>query len=189
MRTRIVCFTSVVLVILLVAATGCTQAGTGSANATTAAATSATPVETTAVAPAGSPAANQTSNETLVAFVKEAVAYASTNGKDAAIAEFNKPNGSFVRGELYLYAYDVNGTTIVHPVNPEMLGVNRINETDAHGNYFIKDLRDAAENGSGFVQFYYINPVHNRTVEKKLGYVEMVDNDWFIGSGIYEGSA
>ncbi|MFA5331050.1 MAG: cache domain-containing protein [Methanoregula sp.] len=110
-------------------------------------------------------------------------------GKDAAIAEFSKANGSFVRGELYLYAYDVNGTTVVHPVNPEMPGINRINESDAHGNYFIRDLLDAAENGSGFVEFYYINPVHNRTVEKKLGYVERVDNDWFIGSGIYEGPA
>ncbi|MFA5331051.1 MAG: hypothetical protein WC342_01620 [Methanoregula sp.] len=43
MSARKVCFISVVLVILLVATTGCTQAGTGSANVTTVATTQATP--------------------------------------------------------------------------------------------------------------------------------------------------
>jgi len=165
------------MIALLAAATGCTQAGTGSASAVP----STTPTITTPQA--------LTANETLVAFVKEAVAYAGTNGKDAALAEFNRPNGSFVRGELYIYAYDFNGTTIAHPFNPEKIGVNRINETDAHGNYFIKDLRDAAENGSGFVEFYYINPAHNRTVERKLGYVEKAGDSWWLGSGIYLGEA
>jgi len=160
---------------------GCTQAGPGAA--------AVTPQATPSVVPETTAAGSLTSNGTLVAFVKEAVAYAKTNGKEAALAEFDKTNGSFVRGELYLYAYDFNGTTIAHPFNPEKIGVNRLNETDAHGNYFIKDLRDAAMNGSGFVGFYYINPAHNRTVEKKLGYVEKVDNDWFVGSGIYQGSA
>jgi len=105
------------MIALLAAATGCTQAGTGSASAVP----STTPTITTPP--------SLTANETLVAFVKEAVAYAGANGKDAALAEFNRPNGSFARGELYIYAYDFNGTTIAHPFNPEKIGVNRINET------------------------------------------------------------
>ncbi|MDD4126443.1 MAG: cache domain-containing protein [Methanomicrobium sp.] len=130
-----------------------------------------------------------TSNETLTAFVDSAVAYAKANGKEAALAEFSNPDGSFVKGELYIYAYDFNGTTIAHPFNPEKISVNRLNETDAHGNLFIKELRDMALNGSGFVSFYYINPAHNRTVESKLGYVEKVDDEWWLGSGIYAGPA
>jgi cytochrome c len=126
-----------------------------------------------------------TSNETLVAFVDSAAAYAKTHGREKALAEFNNPNGSFVRGELYIYAYDFNGTTLAHPFNPEKIGVNRLAEPDAQGGYFIKDLRDAAIKGSGFVRFYYINPVHNRSIEPKLGYVEKVDDDWWLGSGIY----
>ena len=128
-----------------------------------------------------------TSNETLVAFVDSAATYAKTNGKEKALAEFNNPNGSFVNGELYIYAYDFNGTTLAHPFNPEKVGVNRLNEPDAHGGLFITDLRNMARNGNGFVRFYYINPVHNRTVEAKLGYVEKIDNGWFLGSGIYTG--
>jgi cytochrome c len=126
-------------------------------------------------------------NATMVAFVKEAVVYAQAHGKEAALYEFSKKNGSFFRGDLYIYAYDFNGTTIAHPVNPEKIGVNRLDEKDALGNYFIRELRDKASNGSGFVEYYYINPVHNNTVEKKLGYVEKAGDDWWLGSGIYLG--
>lgn len=59
------------------------------------------------------------SNETLVAFVDRAAAYVNTYGKEKALAEFNDLNGSFIEGELYIYAYDFNGTTLAHPVNPE----------------------------------------------------------------------
>jgi signal transduction histidine kinase len=127
--------------------------------------------------------------EEMVAFVREAVAYAQQNGKDKALAEFSARNGSFFRGDLYIYAYDYNGTTIAHPVNPEKIGVNRLNEKDAEGNLFIQDLRQAAYNGTGFTTYTYINPVHNNTVEKKLGYVMKVDDSWWLGSGIYIGPA
>jgi cytochrome c len=129
------------------------------------------------------------SKEQMVSFVKEATAYAHSHDRETSLAEFSNKNGSFVRGDLYLYAYDFNGTTIAHPVNPEKIGVNRLYEPDALGNYFIYNLRAAAINGSGFVEYYYINPVHNNAVEKKLGYVEKVDDTWWLGSGIYYGPA
>ena len=132
---------------------------------------------------------NITSNETLVSFVDNAVAYAQAHDRDKVLAEFSNPNGSFVRGELYIYAYDFNGTTLAHPFNPEKIGVNRLNETDAQGGLFIRNLRDAARNGNGFVWFSYINPAQNNTVESKLGYVQKVDDTWFLGSGIYYGPA
>lgn len=125
--------------------------------------------------------------EELVAFVRRAVSYAKTEGREKALSEFDKKNGSFFEGELYIYAYDFNGTTIAHPVNPEKIGVNRLSEKDAAGGLFIRDLRDAALNGSGFVEYYYINPTHNNAIEKKLGYVMKVDDTWWLGSGIYAG--
>ncbi len=129
------------------------------------------------------------SNETLVAFVESAVEYARVNGKEKALAEFSDPNGSFVRGELYIYAYDFNNTALAHPFDPEKIGVNRMDELDAFGNPYTQQFLDAAKNGSGFVRFYYVNPAHNRTVESKLGYVMKVDDDWWLGSGVYTGPA
>jgi cytochrome c len=175
-----------VLIILVLFAAGCTQAP--APVQTPARAGAETVIEV--VSPAVTPAAPQTATkEEMVAFVQEAVAYAQQNGKEKALAEFSNRNGSFFRGVLYIYAYDYNGTTIAHPVNPEKIGINRLKEEDAEGNPFITDLRQAAYNGTGFATYTYINPVHNNTVEKKLGYVMKVDDSWWLGSGIYIGPA
>jgi len=159
-------FLLVVLILMLLLASGCVQPEVRN---------------TTGTSPEPS------TRDAMVAFVKEAVLYAHTHGRDAALAEFSKKNGSFFRGDLYIYAYDFNGTTIAHPVNPEKIGVNRLFEPDAMGHPFIHELRAQAQNGSGFSEYYYINPVHNNSVERKLGYVEKVDGDWWLGSGIYVG--
>jgi cytochrome c len=175
-----------VLIVLFLLTAGCTQAP---APVQTPARTGAeTVIEV--VSPAVTTAASQTATkEEMVAFVQEAVAYAQQNGKETALAEFSNRNGSFFRGVLYIYAYDYNGTTIAHPVNPEKIGINRLKEEDAEGNLFITDLRQAAYNGTGFATYTYINPVHNNTVEKKLGYAMKVDDSWWLGSGIYVGPA
>jgi len=167
-----------ILIVLLIFSAGCTGG--------TAPVPSSNTVPAMPITPTASPLATK---EEMVAFVKEAVSYAHTNGKEKALAEFSSRNGSFFRGVLYIYAYDINGTTIAHPVNMEKIGVNRLNETDAEGNLFIRQLRSAATNGTGFVTYSYINPVHNNAVEKKLGYAMSVDPTWWLGSGIYLGPA
>jgi cytochrome c len=176
------------LIIAFLFSTGCTQNPapvTAQIPVSAVSATTPAPVLSSAT-PAVPPVATK---EEMVAFVNEAVTYAKQNGKEKALAEFSNPNGSFFRGVLYIYAYDMNGTTIAHPVNPEKIGVSRLNEKDAEGNLFIQDLRQAAINGTGFVTYYYINPTHKNTVEKKLGYAMIVDSTWWLGSGIYQGPA
>ncbi len=126
-------------------------------------------------------------NETLVAFVDSAVAYVHEQGKERALREFSDPHGRFVRGELYIFAYDFNGTTLAHPVNPEKIGINRLNETEGNVGVFLSNMSAVARNGSGFYRFSYINPVRNRTMESKLGYGVKVDDTWWLGSGVYAG--
>jgi len=175
-----------ILIIAFLISAGCTQ--TAPAPQAPVPLTGAVVAETSQ--PAEVTAVPQTATkDEMVAFVQEAVAYAKQNGKENALAEFSRRNGSFFRGVLYIYAYDYNGTTIAHPVNPEKIGVNRLQEPDAEGTWFITNLREAAYNGTGFTTYTYINPVHNNTVEKKLGYVMKVDESWWLGSGIYSGPA
>jgi cytochrome c len=168
------------LLVLFMFSAGCMQAPEPAPVAAKIATESSSPAVTAAVP-------QNATKEEMVSFVQEAVDYAHRNGREKALAEFSSRNGSFFRGVLYIYAYDYNGTTIAHPVNPEKIGVNRLNEKDAEGNLFIRDLREAAYNGSGFATYTYINPVHNNAVEKKLGYVMKVDDSWWLGSGIYSG--
>jgi polar amino acid transport system substrate-binding protein len=121
----------------------------------------------------------------LISFVESAVAYAQENGKDRALREFSNKTGSFVGGDLYIYAYDFNGTNIAHPFKPEWIGEDKLNLTDSNGILLIRDLINVAKKGSGFTYFIFPNPAHDNVDELKLGYAMKVDENWWLGSGIY----
>jgi len=126
------------------------------------------------------------SNKTeLVSFVESAVAYAQENGKDKALKEFSNKTGTLVCGDLYIYAYDFNGTNIAHPFKPDWIGKNKLNLTDSNGVPFIKNLINVAEEGKGFTYFIFPNPAHGNRDEFKIAYVMKVDDNWWLGSGIY----
>ena len=50
---------------------------------------------------------------------------------------------------------------------------------------FIQDLRDLAWNGGGFTYYVYPDPTRDMSPRLKIGYVAKVDDDWWLGSGIY----
>jgi polar amino acid transport system substrate-binding protein len=126
------------------------------------------------------------SSEQLVAFVEKAYEYAQAHGKEIALREFNNKTGRFVDGELYIFAYDTEGNTLALPFQPELLGKNRWNTTDANGTAFIQELISTAQSGGGFVHYLYLDPADNYKIKPKLSYAMIVDQDWFIGAGIYE---
>jgi len=124
-------------------------------------------------------------NETeLVSFVESAVAYAHENGKDMALKEFSNKTGPFVQGELYIYAYDFNGTCLAHPFIPK-IDKNELDLTDSNGILIIRDLIHIAKEGNGFTYFIFPNPAHDNNDELKISYVKKVDDNWFLGSGLY----
>lgn len=125
------------------------------------------------------------SPEELVAFVEKAYEYSHIHGQEAALREFNNQTGQFVDGELYIFAYDSTGNTLALPFQPEVIGTNRWNITDANGAAYIQDAVTTAQSGGGFIRYLYADPADNLTVKQKLSYVMMVEPGWFIGAGIY----
>jgi ABC-type amino acid transport substrate-binding protein len=128
----------------------------------------------------------------LAAFVQSASAYAADVGEKAALAEFQQKYGRFSQGNLYIYAYNYNGTLIAHPYQPDLVGTNRTNWTDVRGLPFVRTCEYIAMNGGGYVAYLYPAPVGGVIDEKaldtyqpKIGYVYPVDEHWWIGSGIY----
>lgn len=119
------------------------------------------------------------------AFVDQAVSYAKANGKDQALKEFMNPQGAFFRGELYIFAYDFEGTVISHGAKPALVGKNLLRLKDAKGLSVIEELRNIAQGGDGWLKYYWENPVAKK-VMPKLGYVVKVDDSWWLGSGMYE---
>jgi len=158
------------ILITLAIAAGCTECGAGPAPAPL-------PVTT------AGPAMHSVSNETLVSFVDSAVAYAKVQGTERALSEFNNRNGSFMQGDLYIFAYGYNGTTLAHPINPEAIGKPR----EGANAVFVKEMADVVRNGSGFYRYVYINPRDINILESKLGYGRQVADDWWLGSGVYTG--
>lgn len=135
--------------------------------------------------PANISATIGTPHSDLVSFVEEALAYAHSNSRDRALKEFSNKTGSFVRGDLYIYAYDFQGTNIAHPFKSDWIGVNKLNMTDSNGIPYIKNLIRVAKEGKGFTYFIFPNPAHGSRDEFKVGYAMKVDDNWWLGSGIY----
>lgn len=169
------CLLALALVLAAALCAGCTNPATPPGNQSGAA-------PTATAAPA--PASNATPEE-LVAFVERAYEFAHVHGKEAALREFNNPTGRFVDGELYIFAYDPNGTTLALPFQPDLLGTSRWNATDSSGTPYIREIVGAAKTGGGFVRYLYPDPAENFTVKQKLSYAMMVDPGWLIGAGIY----
>jgi len=94
--------------------------------------------------------------------------------------------GRFVEGDLYIFAYDPEGNTLALPFQPDLIGKNRWNTTDANGTTYIQDLIRSAQSGGGFVHYLYLDPADNYKIKPKLSYAMMVDQGWLIGSGIYD---
>ena len=117
--------------------------------------------------------------------VKQAAAYVQYQGKEKALAEINTPNGMFDKGELYVFAYDLQGVMLAHPKTPALIGQNLITVPDAEGKLFRKEIVEKAKSkGSGWVDYMYLNPETKRQ-EHKSTYFQKV-GDIIICCGVYK---
>jgi len=129
-------------------------------------------------------AAERGTPEEAKMMVEKAVVYLNEQGKDQALAEFNKPDGLFVKGDLYVFAYNMDGVMVGHP-NPKLIGVNLLDKTDSKGKLFRKEINELAKTkGSGWVDYTYLNPV-SKQEEPKTTYIQRVD-DLIICCGAYK---
>jgi len=119
------------------------------------------------------------------ALVEKAAAFVKANGKDAALKEFSKAKGQFDKGELYVFAYDMNATIVAHPKNPKLIGKNLLDVPDTDGKFFRKEIMETARTkGSGWVDYKYLNP-ETKKVEAKTTYVLKV-GDLVLCCGTYK---
>ncbi|PKL63056.1 MAG: sodium:calcium antiporter [Methanomicrobiales archaeon HGW-Methanomicrobiales-2] len=118
-------------------------------------------------------------------FVAGAALYAREHNRTDALAAFNDPDGEFVRDELYIFAYDMNGTVLALPFQQALIGTDRSGVHDSSGVAYIYSMSRVAAEGGGSVYYVYPNPANGYAEELKLGYVMPVDGTWFVGSGIY----
>jgi cytochrome c len=123
---------------------------------------------------AGATAAAPTKDEVVVV-VKKAVEFYRANGREKSLVEFNKKDGRFAKGEDYVDVHDLNGVCIAHPISPAKVGLNRLDQSDSAGKFYVKDLVDAAkQKPSGWIEYVMKNPTTGK-LENKTAYWEMHD--------------
>lgn len=174
-------------VIVALLAVGCTDTGSPDTGNTSLVQSGAT--QPPSIAPACVPPA---SPEQLAAFVQNASAYAATVGERTALAEFSKKDGQFTRGDVYVFAYDSNGTYLATPYEADQIGKNRKNWTDIRGLPVIRVGATTAAAGGGFIAYLYpapkegaIDEKERDTYEPKIAYVAPAGTTWWIGAGMY----
>ncbi|HXH54413.1 MAG TPA: cache domain-containing protein [Gammaproteobacteria bacterium] len=122
--------------------------------------------------------------EDALNLIEEAIAYMKANGKDAALKAFNKQEGAFVKGELYVFALDYQGVLLANMNNPDAVGKNLNDAQDSEGVYFNKNLIAKAKSGGGWVTYRYQNPT-TKKIGCKNSYVMPTDMDYLLGVGYY----
>jgi len=97
----------------------------------------------------------------------------------------NDPKGQFVKGALYVFAYDLNGTMMANTAKPALVGQNVLDVPDADGKKFRREIIDIAQkNGSGWVDYKTLHP-KTKAMEQKTTYFEKAD-DLVFACGIYK---
>ncbi len=124
--------------------------------------------------------------EEVKAFVNEGVKLCQEKGTEACLKEFNDPNGAFIRGELYMFAYDFNGVNKALGSNAKLVGKNLYKLKDASGLMLIQELIKIAQtNGEGWLDYMWSHPIKKKITPKR-SYIKRIDGDMFIGTGFYK---
>lgn len=85
----------------------------------------------------------------------------------------------------YFFAYEMSGVNLVHPTQPDFVGVNLWEFQDRTGNYLIQGLIRAAQAGGGYHRYIWEKPPLMQQ-EDKLSYVVTIERwNWMMGTGLY----
>lgn len=117
--------------------------------------------------------------------VQSAIRFGKQNGASLLFQQISNPKGQFTRGDLYLWAYDMNGVVYAHP-NIGFVGQSRLDWKDGRGRYRNKMMIDIAKrDGSGWITY------DENGIEKEAYFEVLVDQrsaipkTYIVGGGYY----
>ncbi|MBB5047738.1 signal transduction histidine kinase [Rhodopseudomonas rhenobacensis] len=120
-----------------------------------------------------------------IAMVKNAVTFIKEQGPDKAYPDISDKAGKFVKGDLYVVVYQLDGKVLAHGSNQKFIGKDMIDAQDVDGKLYVKERVEFAAKQPSFWQDYkFVNPV-SKKVEPKQMYCEKLDNT-AVCAGIYK---
>ena len=87
----------------------------------------------------------------------------------------------------YFFLFDLQGTFLMHPRQPELVGQNLWHIRDTNGDPSIQRLISRAREGGGLVDYMWQKPTNNNDLHvPKRAYVFVLENwGWVLGTGVY----
>lgn len=117
--------------------------------------------------------------------VSKAVLYYKMHGKEKSLAEFSNPKGLYREDEIYIFVMTLDGIVIAHGADDKLIGRDSMEISDENGiRYFQEVVKIANSEGTGVVEYWWINPSTKHSEPKNL-YFKKVD-DIIICSGVYQ---
>lgn len=129
-------------------------------------------------------AAGGANKEDAVAMVKKGVSFIKANGAEKSYAEISNKSPQFIKEDLYLVVYGLDGMVLAHGANTKMVGKNLIDFKDVDGKAFIKERVETAKTKNSFWQDYKFTNPENKKIEPKSMYCERL-NETVVCGGIY----
>ncbi len=125
--------------------------------------------------------------EEAVAKCKEAAALIKEVGVEAAMAKIQDPKGPFVWKDSYVYAAELDGKMLAHPMAPGLVGKALRGLKDPNGKMFGSEIVEVANNsGEGWVEYLWPKP-NEQTPSRKAAFVYRVPGQsMYVAAGIYE---
>jgi len=128
----------------------------------------------------------------LVSLVEEAAGLVERQGEQA-FRQFGVKGSKWLNGDVYFFAYLVDGTCVFHPITPELVGKNVLDLRDLNGKPIIRSIVDVGKkpgnDASGWVFYLWENQVQLTPMWKST-YVRKVvapnGQTYVIGSGLYD---
>src|SRR5678815_4546996 len=77
--------------------------------------------------------ANAATPEEAKALSERAADHIRQVGEERAFADFTRPDGGFIQGELYVFCYDREGINKAHGASPSFVGRNLLHIKDPDG--------------------------------------------------------
>jgi len=110
--------------------------------------------------------------------------------KDAALAEISKRDGMFVWKDSYVFAMDLTGKMLAHPMMPGLMKMDSLLSTPDKNPkepkmLFSEFVVMAGTKGEGWVEYMWPKPGSTEPVKKETYIYRVPNTSIFVGAGIY----
>jgi cytochrome c len=129
--------------------------------------------------------ASSRSPDEVQKLVERAAEYVQEHGRKQAFADFTRPDGGFVDGELYVFCNDASGVQLANGGNPKLVGKDLSDLRDAAGTLLTPDIYRIGHEGHGWYEYLWPNPREGR-IGRKVTYIVRIDDRTVCASGYFK---